>query len=82
MGKHRIRQHPLRSGFLILQHPPHPLRVQHQLGGMVVDPVTDYADLMESLFDFDTIRRNRAAGFSLSFDAMNAVTGPYAHEIP
>jgi len=47
----------------------------------VVDPVAAYADLMEGLFDFDAIRAHRAAGFSLSFDAMSAVTGPYAHEI-
>jgi phosphoglucomutase len=47
----------------------------------VVDPVDDYADLMETLFDFDAIRARREAGFTLSFDAMSAVTGPYAHEI-
>jgi phosphoglucomutase len=57
---------------------------ESRLGEMVVevvDPVADYADLMESLFDFDAIRNHRAEGFSLSFDAMSAVTGPYAHEI-
>ena len=51
------------------------------VGGMaveVVDPVADYADLMESLFDFPAIR---AAGLTLAFDAMSAVTGPYATEI-
>ena len=47
----------------------------------VVDPVTDYAALMEQLFDFDAIRALIAGGFRLSFDAMHAVTGPYAHEI-
>jgi phosphoglucomutase len=55
-----------------------------RIGGMVVeivDPVADYADLMESLFDFDAIRAYRVAGFTLSFDAMSAVTGPYAREI-
>ncbi len=54
------------------------------LGGMeveVVDPVADHADLMESLFDFDAIRRLFAGGFSMRFDAMHAVTGPYAAEI-
>lgn len=47
----------------------------------VFDPVTDYAELMEQLFDFDAIRSHIASGFRLSFDAMSAVTGPYAKEI-
>jgi len=54
------------------------------VGGMtveVVDPVADYADLMEELFDFDAIRAMAAGGFTLAFDAMSAVTGPYATEI-
>lgn len=53
-------------------------------GGMtveVIDPVTDYAELMESLFDFDAIRANFKYGFRMRFDAMHAVTGPYAKEI-
>lgn len=54
------------------------------LGGMqveVIDPVADYAELMESLFDFAAIRELIAGGFELCFDAMHAVTGPYAKEI-
>ncbi|THV21559.1 alpha-D-glucose phosphate-specific phosphoglucomutase [Peteryoungia ipomoeae] len=54
------------------------------LAGMVVeviDPVTDYADLMESLFDFDAIRTLIASGFRVVIDSMSAVTGPYAVEI-
>jgi phosphoglucomutase len=54
------------------------------LGNMqveVIDPVADYADLMESLFDFNAIRELIAGGFELCFDAMHAVTGPYAMEI-
>ena len=47
----------------------------------VVDPVADYAELMESLFDFTAIAALFAAGFRMRFDAMSAVTGPYAHEI-
>lgn len=47
----------------------------------VIDPVAEYADLMETLFDFDTIRAMLAGDFTLSFDAMSAVTGPYAIEI-
>ena len=57
---------------------------QSRVGDMVVeiiDPVADYAQLMKSLFDFDAIAAYRAAGFTLSFDAMHAVTGPYATEI-
>ena len=55
-----------------------------QLGGMqveIVDPVAEYATLMQSLFDFDAIRALIADGFSLKFDAMHAVTGPYATAI-
>ena len=47
----------------------------------VIDPVADYAGLMESLFDFAAIRDLIAGGFRLCFDAMHAVTGPYAREI-
>jgi len=54
------------------------------LGGMaveIVDCVADYAALMETLFDFDAIRAMFTAGFTMRFDAMCAVTGPYATEI-
>ena len=48
----------------------------------VIDPVADYARLMESLFDFSAIRALvTGGGFRLRFDAMHAVTGPYATEI-
>ncbi|MBA4783762.1 MAG: alpha-D-glucose phosphate-specific phosphoglucomutase [Rhizobiales bacterium] len=47
----------------------------------VIDPVADYAALMETLFDFDAIRALLKDGFTLAFDAMSAVTGPYAIEI-
>ena len=47
----------------------------------VVDPVASYAALMERLFDFDAIRALFAGGFTMRFDAMHAVTGPYAREI-
>ncbi|MGN6357462.1 MAG: alpha-D-glucose phosphate-specific phosphoglucomutase [Novosphingobium sp.] len=47
----------------------------------VIDPVADYAELMEQLFDFPAIRAAVADGLTLVFDAMHAVTGPYAHEI-
>lgn len=47
----------------------------------IVDSVSDYADLMEGLFDFDKIRALFQSGFQMRFDAMHAVTGPYAREI-
>ena len=47
----------------------------------VVDPVEDYAELMGSLFDFDAIRDLFSGGFTMRFDAMSAVTGPYAKAI-
>ena len=47
----------------------------------VVDCVNDYAALMQSLFDFERIRDWIKKGGSLRFDAMHAVTGPYAQRI-
>ncbi len=47
----------------------------------IIDPVADYAALMETLFDFDAIRAMFRSGFRMAFDAMHAVTGPYAKEI-
>jgi phosphoglucomutase len=47
----------------------------------VIDSVSDYAALMESLFDFTAIRALLAGGFRIKFDAMHAVTGPYARDI-
>lgn len=55
-----------------------------QLGDMtieVVDPVSAYGEMMEGLFDFDAIRALFASGFTMRFDAMHAVTGPYAKAI-
>ena len=48
----------------------------------VIDPVSDYAELMQALFDFDRIHALINSGlFYMRFDAMHAVTGPYAVEI-
>lgn len=47
----------------------------------IIDPVQDYADLMEELFDFAAIRGAVASGLTMAFDAMHAVTGPYAIEL-
>ena len=54
------------------------------LAGMVVeivDPVADYVEMMRELVDFDRIRALFASGFTLRFDAMSAITGPYATAI-
>jgi phosphoglucomutase len=56
----------------------------HSLGDMtveVLDPVADYRELMAGLFDFPAIRELFASGFTMRFDAMHAVTGPYASAI-
>ncbi len=47
----------------------------------VIDAVSDYAELMESLFDFAAIRALLKGGFRIKFDAMHAVNGPYAKDI-
>jgi phosphoglucomutase len=55
-----------------------------EVGGMrveVIDPVADYAALMQQLFDFDAIRQLIAGGFTMRFDGMGAITGPYATAI-
>ena len=72
--------------YRILEAPPVDIdrEGERPLGGMtveVVDPVTAYAALMETLFDFAAMRALAADGFTLSFDAMHAITGPYAVEI-
>jgi phosphoglucomutase len=73
--------------YRIAVHPPVPLERPgtHTLGTMtveVIDPVADYAELMERLFDFDAIYALFNSGvFRMRFDALHAVTGPYAHAI-
>ena len=48
----------------------------------VIDPVADYAALMEKLFDFGRLSQLLTSGrFRMRFDAMHAITGPYAHDI-
>jgi len=47
----------------------------------IFDPVADYQALMEQLFDFDVIRDMFAGTFRMRFDAMHAITGPYAKAI-
>lgn len=47
----------------------------------VIDSLKDYVEMMQKIFDFDAIRKLFAGGFTMCFDAMNAVTGPYALKI-
>ena len=57
---------------------------QYEYCGMqieVIDPVKDYVELMQTIFDFKAIKDLFASGFTMRFDAMNAITGPYATEI-
>ena len=57
---------------------------QHTFGHTIieiVDPVADYAELMQQLFDFNAIKTLLSSGFDVCFDAMHAITGPYATQI-
>lgn len=74
------------SQYKILEAADVPLDVlgETDLAGMkvqVIDAVADYAALMADLFDFDAIKQLFASGFRMKFDAMHAVTGPYAKAI-
>ena len=74
------------SSYRIADLPPFDLdRIGRQSLGEctldVVDPVSAYADLMATLFDFDAIRMMFANGFRMRMDSMHAITGPYAVEI-
>ena len=47
----------------------------------VIDSVKDYVEMMEHIFDFAALKKLFQSGFTMRFDAMNAVTGPYAQKI-
>ena len=47
----------------------------------IIDPIKDYVEMMENIFDFPTLKKLFANGFTMRYDAMNAVTGPYAIRI-
>jgi len=71
------------DGYRIIDAAPLNLEApgEHRLGEMVVevvDGVDDYVALMQKLFDFDRIRALLSSDFRVAFDAMHAVTGPYA----
>ena len=54
----------------------------HEVKITIIDPVTDYAELMQSIFDFKLLKQSISSGYiTLLFDAMSAITGPYAKRI-
>ncbi|ALE02996.1 alpha-D-glucose phosphate-specific phosphoglucomutase [Bartonella ancashensis] len=74
------------SSYKIVETPNIDLDVEGQsfIGSMqvdIIDPVADYNILMQEIFDFDHIAQAVLEGLTLQFDAMHAVTGPYAREI-
>jgi len=57
---------------------------EHRIGALqlqVIDGVDDYIALMQQLFDFDQIRDLLRGDYPIAFDAMHAVTGPYAKRL-
>ena len=47
----------------------------------VIDPIKDYVEMLEGIFDFEALKKLFKSGFTMKFDAMNAVTGPYGKRI-
>src|SRR3989442_1509478 len=83
----RIYEQTLKiTHYLTLDHPD--VDVEH-LGSLhlgetevvIIDTLADYTAVMEELFDFESLRALFQSGFHMQYDAMNAVTGPYAHHI-
>jgi phosphoglucomutase len=83
----RIYQHTLKlSEYLTIDHAD--IDIDHEGSTrllntemVVIDSLADYTAVMEELFDFDALRALFQSGFRMQFDAMNAVTGPYAGHI-
>ena len=74
------------DGYRIASGAPLPLdaAAEHQIGGLnveVIDGVDDYLQLMQQLFDFDLISDLLKGSWPMAFDAMHAVTGPYASKL-
>ncbi len=56
----------------------------YSIAGMtvdVIDPVHDYSNLMQRLFDFDALAKLAASGYRILFDGLNGISGPYAREV-
>ena len=47
----------------------------------VIDPIKDYVEMLEGIFDFEALKKLFKSDFTMKFDAMNAVTGPYGKRI-
>ena len=83
----RIFQHTLNiSQYFTIDEPDVDLKQEgaFRLGNteiVVIDPLADYVAVLEQLFDFEALRKLFLSGFRMQFDAMSAVTGPYAHYI-
>ncbi|HEY6119663.1 MAG TPA: alpha-D-glucose phosphate-specific phosphoglucomutase [Pyrinomonadaceae bacterium] len=83
----RIHEETLQiSQYLTVDHPDISLEKEGTfvLGNtsiVVIDSLKDYTTIMEQLFDFEALRGLFRSGFRLRFDAMNAITGPYARHI-
>lgn len=83
----RIYQETLKlDQYLTSEHPDIDLDAEGSLRlgeteVVVIDPLTDYTAVMKELFDFKKLRGLFQSGFRMTFDAMHAVTGPYAHHI-
>ena len=83
----RIYEHTKQiTEYLTLDHPD--LDLDHEgtlhlakTEVVVIDPLEDYTAVMQELFDFESLRSLFAQGFRMQFDAMNAITGPYARHI-
>ena len=57
------------------------VQLYHNTEIEIIDPIKDYVELMQQIFDFKQIKTLFTNGFTMRFDAMNAITGPYAVEI-
>jgi phosphoglucomutase len=83
----RIYEQTLKiTHYLTLDHPD--IDLEHEgnvrMGEteiVIIDTLADYTEVMEELFDFKALTALFESGFRMQFDAMNAVTGPYAHHI-
>lgn len=83
----RIYQHTLKiTEYFTIDHPDIDIDQEGTLRLdnteiVVIDSLRDYTAVLEELFDFNALRAIFQKGFRMQFDAMNAVTGPYAHHI-
>jgi phosphoglucomutase len=83
----RIYQESLKlTSYSTSEHPDFNIDEEHserfgETEIVIIDPLVDYTSVMEELFDFPALAKLFQGGFRMVFDAMSAVTGPYAHHI-